>query len=245
VPETDSKPEKESPGGRTSATTPAKPKVDHPVYLWYGFSIWVTRFIAFAQLGGMEFYGRSKVPMKGPVIIACNHLSQLDPPAVACATKRHVRFMAKQELFKGFFAKMIYSMGAYPVKRGTSDTEAIRKTLDILESGQALLLFPEGTRGDGKHLGPMGRGAALLAKRSGAWIVPTAINGTQFMLPRGAKRIRRGRVKVAFGTPFRYSDCGDDREAFIARLESEIIELAGSIGLKLLPAESKDSETSS
>jgi 1-acyl-sn-glycerol-3-phosphate acyltransferase len=203
----------------------------------------MTRWTFFSYLGGIQVIGRPNIPKRGPVLIACNHLSELDPPAVGCAARRHLRFFAKEELFKGAFGKLIASIGAFPVRRGASDMEAIRKTLDFLETGQAVLLFPEGTRGDGKQLGPMGRGAALLGKRSGAWIVPAAINGTQWMLPRGAKKLQRGKIKVAFGKPFRYSDVGDDREAFITKLEEEIRALSATIGLPLLPSNDTPNQT--
>jgi 1-acyl-sn-glycerol-3-phosphate acyltransferase len=214
------------------------PEIDKVNPAWYEFSRSSTRNTVFRFVGPLRVRGAENVPRTGATIIASLHVSELDPPAIGSATRRRLRFMAKVELFKGFFGRLIASYGAFPVHRGEADTEAIRRSLDYLAHGEALLLFPEGTRGDGKRLGPIGRGAALLAKRSGAWVVPTAITGTQFMLPKGAKKIKRGRVMVAFGKPFRYSDCGDDREAFLSRLEAEILALAHSIGLELeAPAE--------
>lgn len=211
---------------------------DKPIYGWYGFCRWTVRWTIFNIWARLRVMGRENVPKHGPVLIASIHLSELDPPAVACATRRHLRFFAKEELFKGFFGKLITSVGSFPVRRGASDSEAIRKTLDFLKTDQAVLLFPEGTRGDGVTLGPLGRGAAMIAKRSGAWVVPAAVCGTQHLLPRGAKKIQRGKIAVAFGKPFRYVDLGEDRDAFMQRLQNDLLALSKSLGQELKPAPS-------
>ena len=149
--------------------------------------------------------------------------------------------MAKQELFKGLFGWGISSVGAFPVRRGENDTEAIRRAIDMLDNGQALLLFPEGERGDGTHLGPINKGIAMLAKRSAAQIVPTAIIGTHSMLPRGAKGAKRGHVKIVFGSPFSYESFtagveGKGRDVFTEELQSRLLELCRDYGLNLDPA---------
>jgi len=179
-----------------------------------------------------------QVPKDGATIIAPVHLSNLDPPAVASVCPRQLRFMAKHELFKGFFGWAISSVGAFPVRRGENDTDAIRKAIAMLDSGQALLLFPEGERGDGKHLGQINRGIAMLAKRSGAQVVPTAIIGTHAMLPRGAKGAKRGHVRIAFGEPFTYASVVDGssskgREKFAAELERRLVKVCAANGMEL------------
>src|ERR1019366_8096288 len=194
--------------------------------------------IYFGSKGGVEGVGQKQVPKNGATILAPIHLSNLDPPAVASVCPRQLRFMGKHELFKGFFGWAIASVGAFPVRRGENDTDAIRKALDILGSGQALLIFPEGERGDGKHLGQINRGIAMLAKRSGAQVVPTAIVGTHAMLPRGAKGAKRGHVRVVFGEPFTYASVAEGssskgREAFAAELERRLLEVCAAHGLEL------------
>jgi 1-acyl-sn-glycerol-3-phosphate acyltransferase len=146
--------------------------------------------------------------------------------------------MAKSELFKGIFGWGIRSTGAFPVRRGENDTEAIRKAIELLNDGQVLLLFPEGERGDGMKLGPINRGIAMLAKRTGAPIIPTAIVGTHAMLPRGGKRAKRGHVTVAFGEAFTYAEVAkgsssEARDAFAMELERKLLELCASNGLTL------------
>jgi len=216
----------------------AKTRVWRPNRFWYGFIDWIAHWLYFGLKGGIEAIGKANVPKRGPVIIAPVHFSNLDPPAVASVCPRQLRFMAKSELFKGFFGWGISSVGAFPVRRGENDTEAIRKAIEILADGQALLLFPEGERGDGQQLGSINRGIAMLAKRSQAPIVPTAVIGTHAMLPKGAKGARRGHVKIVFGEPFTYEQAGDaagslGREHFAVALESRLIALCAAHGLSL------------
>jgi 1-acyl-sn-glycerol-3-phosphate acyltransferase len=198
--------------------------------------------VYFGLKGGIEAIGKENVPKTGAIIIAPVHFSNLDPPAVASVCPRQLRFMAKQELFKGFFGWGISSVGAFPVRRGENDTEAIRKAIDILESGQALLVFPEGERGDGRHLGSINRGVAMLAKRSGAQIVPTAIVGTHLMLPRGAKGVKRGHIRIVFGEPFTYESVAGGnpqkgREVFTSELQSRLLRVCQGHGLNLKQSE--------
>src|SRR5436190_18063312 len=156
---------------------------------WYAFVLRLVRNGFFRLVtGGLRSIGEENIPKTGAVIFAPNHVSNLDPPAIACGTnKRQLAFMAKEELFKGPFGKLIASVGAFPVRRGEGDTEAIRKTIALLEEGRAVLVFPEGTRGDGKQLGPINRGVAMLAKRTNATVLPIGVVGTHVVAPKGGK----------------------------------------------------------
>lgn len=221
--------------------------------LWYRFVRWLVRTFFFGwRTGGLKRWNSERLPLNGGIILACNHVSNLDPPAVACACPRPLTFMAKIELFKGLFGKILRSLGAFPVRRGEGDTESIRKSLDLLASGQVLLVFPEGTRGDGKRLGPFNRGVAMLAKRAGVPIVPVAIVGSHIVLPRGVKKKTRHRIDVAYGEPFTFESVAtsesekENRELFSQALRSKIEALAAERGLKfesgaeLEPTESSD-----
>ncbi|MEQ1935075.1 MAG: lysophospholipid acyltransferase family protein, partial [Fimbriimonadaceae bacterium] len=168
---------------------------------WYYFILNLARLGFFVGLGGLNVIGKENVPKDGGVIVAPVHISHLDPPAVACGTNRKVRFMAKEELFKGFLGWLITSLGAFPVKRGEGDTESIRLAMSLLESGEAVLIFPEGTRGNGKQIQPLNKGVALLAKRTGALVVPVAVVGTHIAWPKGQKKIKRHKITLAYGTP--------------------------------------------
>jgi 1-acyl-sn-glycerol-3-phosphate acyltransferase len=144
---------------------------------------------------GMRVLGRDNIPLEGPVIIAANHLAFLDPPAVGAAfAPRHLSYLAKAELFTfPPFGALISSLNAFPVDRSKGDTAAIRKAVAILKEGRALLMFPEGGR---NHTGTAEakNGVVLLARLSGAPVVPAYISGT-----RNAK-FRRP-ITVRFGTP--------------------------------------------
>ncbi|GIV06292.1 MAG: 1-acyl-sn-glycerol-3-phosphate acyltransferase [Fimbriimonadales bacterium] len=166
----------------------------------------------------LEVVGAERVPLEGSVILAPNHLSLLDPPLIGCACPRELRFIAKAELFRyGLFTKLIQRLGAFPVERGTADVGAIKTALRFLNEGRAVMIFIEGTRGDGTRLLPPTPGVTLLARQSGAQVVPTAIVGTDMAWPKGAKLPRRTQVKVAFGEPITYAALFDHRTDRAAR----------------------------
>lgn len=181
--------------------------------------------------------------MQGALIIAPNHMSYLDPPIIACSQRRAVAFMAKEELFrKPFLGWLIRSLDAFPLKRGAGDMDAIRLATSVLKEGKALLIFPEGTRGNGEELGPISGGVASLAVSTGAKILPVGIAGTQKVWPKGVSKIRRGKMTVVFGDPFGADDFPhtatprDLRNAMTERLQADILDLCAKAGLQLKSA---------
>lgn len=167
----------------------------------------VVRVLFFRVLGGFRVMHHERVPKEGAIILAPNHVSFADPPAVACATARQLCFMAQAQLFKlPIFRSIIRALGAFPVRRGEADTQAIHTAIEILNSGGAVLVFPEGRRGDGTALLPANKGVTLLASKSGARIVPVGIAGTLKRLPKGAKFPRFSRVTVNFGEAFTWNE---------------------------------------
>lgn len=214
--------------------------------LWFAFARWMTKTFFYGMKGGLSSVGEENIPKTGALIVAPNHVSYLDPPAVACGTKRRpLRFMAKEELFKGPFGLLIGSLGAFPVRRGEGDTESIRKSLAILEGGEALLVFPEGTRSNAKTMLPINRGVAMLAKRTGAAVLPVGIIGTEVVMPKGGGG-RKHPMKIAYGKPFTYEEVAtgknekENRERFAAELERRILELCHANGLMLKSASSTE-----
>ncbi|MBS1716619.1 MAG: 1-acyl-sn-glycerol-3-phosphate acyltransferase [Armatimonadetes bacterium] len=216
-------------------------QVRDKMYPWFRICQFLVRSL-FACVGGVRIYGKENLPMKGPVILAPNHMSNLDPPAIGCMLPRNFQPMAKEELFKvpvlGFLLK---SWGVFPVRRGTGDKEAFQMAIRILESGGLLLMFPEGTRGDGVTMGPINRGICLLAKRGNAQVVPIGVNGSQVVMPKGAKFPKWHRITVRLGEPFTLNDIPGESEKekttnFAHELERRIRALCAQDGLMLKSA---------
>ena len=149
---------------------------------------------AFRLVWRMRAHGTGNVPGSGPLIVACNHVSYLDPPVLGTACPRRLQYMAKQELFSiPLLGAAIAAVGAYPVDRKGSAKSAIKRSLDVLKEGGAIGIFPEGTRNrDGTR--PAQVGVALLAQLSGAPVLPACVTGT-------AHASRFTRFDVYFGPP--------------------------------------------
>ena len=163
---------------------------------------------------GFRVEGREHEPAAGPVIVVSNHLSDLDPLVVGSALRRRVMFMAKHELFRVPGVRWwIAACGAFPVRRGAPDRRALRTALEILNGGGVLVMFPEGTRGRDRALRDPEPGAALLAQRTGAALLPVAVLGTDVVLPRDARRLRRARISVRIGPPLYVTPSSRDADA--------------------------------
>lgn len=149
----------------------------------------------------LEVSGREHVPPSGPLLVVCNHLSNVDPPLLAAVLPRPLFMMAKQEIFRGPLGWMARRYGAFPVRRGEADREALRTALEHLQRGRALGMFPEGTRSRSGQLQRAKPGVGLLALRAGCPILPVALSGTP-QLARPLALLRRPRVTVRIGESF-------------------------------------------
>ena len=138
--------------------------------------------------------GEEHIPEAGPVILASNHRSNMDPVLLASAVRRPVAFMAKAELFVGPLGWIMRWIGQFPVRRGGIDREALRRTDAILARGSMLGLFPEGTRGDG-GFSAVHPGLAYIVVRQRCPVLPVAIFGTE--------RVRRRLGWLPFASPVR------------------------------------------
>jgi 1-acyl-sn-glycerol-3-phosphate acyltransferase len=176
---------------------PSPPRIPRGFGTWRG---WV-RPVGRAFVGpytSMEVLGTEHVPASGPLILAPNHRSMLDIPALVVAAPRKVTFMAKNEIYaNGALALLWRKLGGFPVRRDIADLRALDTALALLERGEAVAVYPEGTRNrDGREpLLPFLRGAAWLALHTGAPIVPCGIRGTGQQAPLRKRR----HVRVAFG----------------------------------------------
>lgn len=148
----------------------------------------------FGGVWRMRVHGRENVPKSGAVIVACNHISNLDPPVLGTACPRRLSYMAKQELFKiPVLGPLITAVGAYPVDRHGPATAAIKRSVEVLRAGGAIGIFPEGGRnitGENEVRG----GVALLASLGKAPVVPACVVGT-------GRAGRLAQFHVIFGKP--------------------------------------------
>jgi 1-acyl-sn-glycerol-3-phosphate acyltransferase len=172
-------------------------------------------------------FGADNVPVHGPLIVACNHVSYLDPPLMGCLCPRRISYMAKKELFEvPLLGTVISALGAYAVDRRGSATSAIRRSLRVLESGGAVGIFPEGTRNRNGEVRPQ-TGVALLASLAKAPVVPACIRGSD-------RALRLNRIDVAFGPPLALQAGRKATREDLAKFTSEVMNaielLAGNIG---------------
>ncbi len=170
-----------------------------PVY-WLVRAVLEPFFVIYFR---MKRIGREHIPAEGPVIVASNHRSFLDPFVIATMAKRPMYYMTKKELFPWpFVAWMLSALGAFPVQRRGADAESIETAKAILARGDIVLIFPEGTRTRPGSLGRPKRGVGRLALETGAPVVPVAVIGTEAV--RRGWRIRPHRVRIRAGRPLRF-----------------------------------------
>jgi len=152
----------------------------------------------------MQRIGREHIPARGPVIIASNHRSFLDPFVIACMARRPMYYVAKKEIFEihPIVAWLMGQLGAFPVDRGAGDEEMIQTAKAILDRGDIVLMFPEGTRTRPGALGKPKRGVGRLALETGAPVVPLAVIGTEGV--RRGWRIRPHKVRLRAGRALRF-----------------------------------------
>ena len=148
--------------------------------------------------------GRQHIPVDEPFVLAPVHRSNIDFAIAATLTRRRLRYMGKDSLWKiKAFGALWDALGAFPVRRGTADREALRRTIEVIEAGDPVVIFPEGTRQEGPIVQPLFEGAAYVATRTGVPIVPVGIGGTQKAMPRGSKMLRPAKVHVVIGPVLR------------------------------------------
>lgn len=203
------------------------------------------RTYALAQVAGRAVFGlcvgprvigREHIPREGPLLVAANHLSFLEPPLIGAVIPRRITFLALHELFEiRWLAVVLRAMSALAVKRGGArDLDAIKAAIELLGRGEAVAIFPEGGRSVRPGLLRANPGISLLAYRSGAPILPIAITGTERLESAGrfaTGRFRRPRVRMVIGQPFR-PDFGPGRPDHQAVADAVLARIA-----ELLPEE--------
>ena len=166
------------------------------------------RFFRLLTAGTTKVYTRMTVegiehlPEVGGYVFAPSHRSYIDTPIAAAVQTRRMRFMGKDSMWKYPAAGRLFSaLGAFPVSRGTTDREALKRCIEVLRGGEPLVLYPEGERKDGPVIQPLFDGAAFVAAKAGVPIVPVGIGGSASVMPRHAKFVYPHKVHVIVGEP--------------------------------------------
>ncbi len=190
----------------------------NPLVYWPLRAILVPAFLVYFR---MKRIGREHLPKRGPLLLASNHRSFLDPFVIGMLVRRPVYYMAKRELFeRRWQAWILNALGAFPVDRKAGDSAAMDTAREILERGDCVVLFPEGTRVRPGPLGPPHRGVGRLALETGAPVAPVAVIGTEDV--RRGWRIRPRKVRVRVGAPINLPTTGSSSRGLAAAVTERI-----------------------
>jgi 1-acyl-sn-glycerol-3-phosphate acyltransferase len=211
-------PESNGSGSLSSSRSPrvpspqsSSPVLNYLAWLWYTL-LWGPCYAISQVLFRYRFSGKPHVPLTGPVLLVANHQSNLDPVLIGLACPRQLKYLARVGLFFWPFSWWIRALGATPIDRGSA-ISGIKTTLKLLKDGNAVVVFPEGSRTFDGFMSPLLPGFCILARRSGATIVPAAIDGAFQALPRGAALPRPRRITLAFApkiTREQYAQLSDE-----------------------------------
>jgi 1-acyl-sn-glycerol-3-phosphate acyltransferase len=173
----------------------------------YAFLRWFMRLLVYTVLAGLFIQvGRERVPRQGSLLVCANHISTLDPPLIPAFLPRNdSSSMAKAEYFErsALQSWIFTAFHAFPVVRHSADRSAIRRATTILRDGQALVVYPEGTRITSGGLHRPEPGAGFIATLTGAPVLPVAVSGSREVFGKGFKLPRRAPLRLEFGDPFK------------------------------------------
>jgi 1-acyl-sn-glycerol-3-phosphate acyltransferase len=172
---------------------------------WIFYSVVRSALVGFAKVWfRLSVEGRENVPQDQPFIVSPIHRSNIDflIALVAGPPGKRLRYMGKDSLWKTkFWGTLFTALGGFPVSRGTADREALRICTDVIESGESLVMFPEGTRQSGPEVAHMFDGPAFVQSRTGVPILPVGIGGSETAMPKGSTFIRPHKITVVIGKP--------------------------------------------
>lgn len=202
--------------------------------LWRRFAQFVTVGTV-AVLYRLRVFSRENVPLKGAVLVLCNHQCFLDPMFSQSWVRRPFSFIAREDLFRGFFGWLIRSLYAIPIRQDQADVGAIKTVIQVLRLGRAVCLYPEGSRTFDGRIADIKPGFGLISRRADAPIVPVVIDGAFECWPRTKKYPKlSGRVAVLYGKPIpaqHIKEVGD--EDFAKELTRRLREMQTDLRKKL------------
>ena len=167
---------------------------------FYRFAQYVSWFY-FKAFHRLEVHGIKNVPQSGSFILASNHSSYFDPPALGCRLPRNLHYFARDSLFFWPLGLLIRNLNSIPVNRSQLDIATLKRVLKVLKGGDPLLLFPEGTRSTDGNLGEGKKGIGLLLAKSQVDVLPARVTGGNKVLGKGMLFPRIGRkLVVEYGT---------------------------------------------
>jgi 1-acyl-sn-glycerol-3-phosphate acyltransferase len=168
--------------------------------------------------------------LPGPTVLAPVHRSHLDSILVAAQSSRRIRALGKESLFTTPGVSYVCAaLGAIPVRRGAADKDAMQAAKGLLDDGESMIVFPEGGRRDGDTIWPLFDGAAWLAAKTGARVIPIGIAGTEAALPEGAKWVRRSTVAIVAGEPMKAPQPANGKRATREELSAFTDALAATL----------------
>lgn len=171
--------------------------------------------------------GLEHVPTDRPFILAPVHRSNLDfALVVGCTGPRRMRYLAKDTIWKGFWGKIWTALGAIPVHRGAPDREALKTCIGVIQRGEPLVMFPEGTRQSGPTVDELFDGVAYVQARTGAPIVPVGIGGSEAAMPKGSKFPKRRQVVLVVGPALAAPGKGENGRVPRNAVRERTVELA-------------------
>jgi 1-acyl-sn-glycerol-3-phosphate acyltransferase len=153
-------------------------------------------------LGRVTILGEERIPSEGAYILAPVHRSNVDFALTSLVTRRPMRYMGKDNIWKSKpLGRFVSMLGAFPVHRGSADRDAMKACVDILKGGNPLVMFPEGTRQSGPVVQEMFDGTAFVAAKADVPILPMGIGGSEAMMPKGARLLKPSKLVLIVGDP--------------------------------------------
>jgi 1-acyl-sn-glycerol-3-phosphate acyltransferase len=154
------------------------------------------------SLGRVTVVGRENVPAEGAFVLAPVHRSNIDFALASLVTRRRMRYMAKDSVWRSkLLGRFVSALGGFPVHRGSADREAVRVTGDVIAHGEPVVMFPEGQRRSGPVVEDLYDGPSYVTTRTGVPIVPVGIGGSERMMPKGSKILRPAKLVLVVGEP--------------------------------------------